>query len=403
MKTFVPYAAAALLSLSSLAGCDDDGAAPDPGPPPVYSYELQDAFPNLTFVRPVDIQNAFDGSDRLFVVEKQGLIRVFDNDAAVGATDTFLDISNRVRSSGSEQGLLGLAFHPDYRTNGYFFVYYTIASNENRLSRFQVSGGNPDSADPSSEAVLLEFPKAGSATNHNGGQVAFGDDGYLYVSVGDGGGGGDPDDNGQDLTTLLGSILRLDVDSQALGNYGIPITNPFAINVKGYRPEIYAYGLRNTWRFSFDPVTGWLWAGDVGQGNWEEINVVEVGGNYGWDCYEGAHEYTTKALCDTLRVNIDPIYEYDHSDGNVSVTGGHVYRGPKLSSLTGVYVFADYSSGRIWGITYDGQNVSPASDLFDAAFRISTFGVDEANELYLCEYSTGGSPTRIYKLKQIAD
>jgi glucose/arabinose dehydrogenase len=403
MRAFLAFAAVTSLILTVMGGCDDDGAAPGPGPAPNYSYELQEAFPNLRFVRPVDIQNAGDGSDRLFVVEKRGIVRLFANEDSVASTKTFLDISGKVKSSGSEQGLLGLAFHPNYRTNGYFFVYYTIASNENRLSRFQVSAGNPDSTDQSSEAVLLEFPKAGANTNHNGGQIAFGEDGYLYVSVGDGGGGGDPDDNGQDLTTLLGAILRLDVDSQALGNYGIPPTNPFAFSIKNYRPEIYAYGLRNTWRFSFDPVTDWLWAGDVGQGTWEEINVIEMGGNYGWDCYEGAHELASKPLCDTLQVNIDPIHEYAHADGNVSVTGGRVYRGPSLSSLVGVYVFADYNSGRIWTIRYDGSDVSPADLLLDAPFRVSAFGVDEAKELYLCEYSTGGSETQLYKLKQVAD
>jgi len=404
MRALLAFAAVTLLLLTAAGGCDDDGAAPAPGPTPNYSYELQEAFPSLSFVRPVDIQNAGDGSDRLFVVEKRGIVRLFANEGTVASTKTFLDISGRVKSSGSEQGLLGLAFHPDYRTNGYFFVYYTIASNENRLSRFQVSAGNPDSTDQSSEAVLLEFPKYETFTNHTGGQIAFGQDGYLYVSVGDGGSGGDPDDNGQDLTTLLGAILRLDVDSQSLGNYGIPITNPFAVsNNQGYRPEIYAYGMRNVWRFSFDPVTGWLWAADVGQAEWEEINIVEIGGNYGWDCYEGTHEFTTKPLCDTLQVNIDPIFEYGHGAGDVSVTGGHVYRGPTLSSLVGDYVFADYNSGRIWGISYDGSNVSPADLLLDAPFRVSTFGVDEANELYLFEYSTGGSETQLYKLKQVAD
>jgi glucose/arabinose dehydrogenase len=384
------------------AGCDDDGSAPPPGPAPDYSYELEQAFPKLTFASPVDIQNAGDGTDRLFVVEKQGIIRVFANDDTATTTAAFLDISGRVKSSGSEQGLLGLAFHPDYSTNGTFFVYYTIDTDENRLSRFQVSAGDPDAADPTSETVLLELPKAGTNRNHNGGQVVFGGDGYLYVSVGDGGGGGDPDNNAQDLTTLLGAILRLDVDSNALGNYGIPPTNPFAFSSNEYRPEIYAYGLRNTWRFSFDPATGWLWAGDVGQGIWEEIDIVASGGNYGWDCYEGAAVYASNnnPVCDTLRVNIDPIYQYQHTAEDVSVTGGHVYRGPSLTSLVGVYVFADYNSGRLWGLTYDGTNVSFLGELLDAPFRISTFGVDEANELYLCEYSGNG---RVYKLKQVAE
>jgi glucose/arabinose dehydrogenase len=377
------------------------GGCEKPSSPPSYSYRLQAAFPNLTFVQPVDVQNAGDGTNRLFVVEKPGVVKVFPNDQAVASAKTFLDIAAKVVSGGLEQGLLGLAFHPDFETNGYFFVYYTIAGNDNRLSRFQVSAGNPDSADAGTEAVLLEFAK--TAANHNGGQLAFGPDGYLYVGVGDGGGAGDPDENGQDLTTLLGTMLRLDVDSQDLGNYGIPSTNPFGFSIHGYRPEIYAYGLRNPWRFSFDPATGWLWAGDVGQSLWEEIDIIEIGGNYGWNCYEGTHVYATSLLCDTLAVQIDPIYEYPHGAGNVSVTGGHVYRGPTVSSLTGTYVFADYNSGRIWGIRYDIAGVTPAFELLDSDYKISAFGVDEASELYVCDIDAAGSPTHIYRLIRVAD
>lgn len=402
MRASVALTILAILIIPVFGGCDENGAPQTPDPPIDYSYELEVAFTNLTFVQPVDVQNAGDNTDRLFVVERRGVITVFANDQAVASTETFLDISSKVETGNIEQGLLGLAFHPDYETNGYFFVYYTIdGGNTNRLARYNVSAGDADIADPGSEAVLLEFAKP--YRNHNGGQIVFGSDGYLYVAVGDGGGGGDPDDNGQDLTTLLGSILRLDVNSQSLGNYGIPLTNPFALNTKGYRAEIYAYGLRNPWRFSIDASTGWLWAGDVGQGAWEEIDIIEIGGNYGWDCYEGTHQYTTKPLCDTLSVQIDPIYEYPHSMGNISVTGGHVYRGPTMSSLTGVYIFADYSSGRIWGIGYNGTEVTPVVGLLDSDYMISAFGVDEDNELYVCDFSPSGAQTRIYKLKQVAE
>lgn len=403
MKTTIALLAAIVIALSLVTGCDDDSFAPAN-----YTYKLVAAYPALTFAQPVDFQNAGDGSDRVFVVERHGIIKVFENDAAVTEAKTFLDVSGVVQSGGLEQGLLGLAFHPDYVTNGRFFVYYTVAGGDNRLSRFEVSAANPDSTDQSTETVLMTFTK--TAGNHNGGQIAFGPDGFLYVAVGDGGGAGDPDDNAQDLTNVFGAILRLDVDSNALGNYGIPDTNPFALNINGYRPEIYAYGLRNPWRFSFDPVTGWLYAGDVGQGTWEEIDIINIGGNYGWDCFEGAHVYDADGtdpgapspVCDTLKTAIDPIYEYIHADGNVSVTGGHVYRGPTVTSLEGVYVFADYNTGLIWGIEYDGTGVSPVIDIADCPVRLSSFGVDEANELYVCGYD-GVLPTRIYKLEQTAE
>jgi glucose/arabinose dehydrogenase len=328
---------------------------------------------------------------------------VFDNDPAVQNAKTFLDISSRV-TSGGERGLLGLAFHPDYETNGYFFIYYSPdPGTTTRLARFQVSAANPDSANDGSEVVLLDIPQ--QYGNHNGGQLAFDPDGYLCIAVGDEGSFGDPNDNAQDLTDLHGSILRVDVDSQALGNYGIPSSNPFAVNIKGYRPEIYAYGLRNPWRFSFDPVNGRLWAGDVGQNLWEEIDVIIRGGNYGWDCREGMHDYDASRqspVCDTVSTAIDPVHEYPRGGGG-SVTGGHVYRGPMVSSLRGVYIFADYISGQIWGLEYDGQQATSVTELIDTNFRISSFGVDENNELYFCAYDFNGGPSQIYMLKQVAE
>jgi glucose/arabinose dehydrogenase len=403
MKASIAPTLLVLPILAVMMGCDDGDAPPPAGPPPNYAYEVVAAFPNLNFVRPVDIQHAGDGSDRLFVVEQRGVISVFDNDPAVQSAKTFLDISGRV-TSGGERGLLGLAFHPDYETNGYFFIYYSPApGTTTRLARYQVSAANPDSADDGSEAVLLDIPQ--DYRNHNGGQLAFDPDGYLCIGVGDEGSAGDPKDNAQDLTDIHGAVLRVDVDSNALGNYGIPPTNPFALNIKGYRPEIYAYGLRNPWRFSFDPVTGLMWLGDVGQSAWEEIDIIVSGGNYGWDCREGMHEYNPSeqsAVCDTVSNAIEPVHEYPRG-ANASVTGGHVYRGPTVTSLRGVYVFGDYISGQIWGLEYNGQTVTSVADLIDTDFRISSFGVDQDNELYICAYDFQGGNTQIYKLVQVAE
>jgi glucose/arabinose dehydrogenase len=381
-----------LLVLAILISCGDDDPVqqPDSGS---GSVSLDPAYPNLSFVAPVDIQNAGDGSDRLFVVEQGGRINVFANVDTVLAAKTFLDITSRVVMSG-ERGLLGLAFHPAYPSNGYFFVYYSPNSADvTRLSRFQVTG-DPDAADAGSEVILLDI--AQEFSNHNGGQIAFGPDGYLYIGVGDEGGSGDPNDNAQDLTTLNGSILRIDVDSQGMGNYGIPPTNPFAINTKNYRPEIFAYGLRNPWRFSFDDANGRLWVGDVGQNAWEEIDIVEIGRNYGWDCREAAHPFDParrSAVCDTVKGLIDPVWEYAQTSVDRSVTGGHVYRGSSVPVLAGVYVYADYMSGRVWGLNYDGATVTSNVELFEMSFTISSFGVDEAGELYLCGYNVG----KIYK------
>jgi len=389
--------------LLAAAGCDDDGTTSSGGSgdtdPPDYNYSLFNTFPDLSFVEPVDLQHSGDQTGRLFVVEQAGLIKVFVNAITTQTAKTFLDISSRT-VSGGERGLLGLAFHPDYETNGYFYVYYTPNSSDvTRVARYTVSGGDPDLADAGSEVVVLDIPQ--DEANHNGGQLGFDPDGYLCISVGDGGGRGDPNDNAQDLTNLLGTILRIDVDSQSLGNYGIPSTNPFALNTKGYRPEIYAFGLRNPWRFSFDPATDRLWVGDVGQDAWEEIDVVTSGGNYGWDCFEGTHVYNPLAqspACDTLTVAIDPVHEYGHTAGNRSVAGGYVYRGPSLSSLVGSYLFADSYTGRIWAIDYDGSTATPAVEIIDSDLFIATFGVDETNELYICDRRGGN----IYRIQEIS-
>lgn len=372
--------------------CTDTG---DPsgseGEEPETSYRTIQAFPELSFTRPVDLQHPGDDRNLLFVVEQRGVISVFENDSSASSKSTFLDIQSRVDDDGNEEGLLGLAFHPDYENNGYFYVNYT-ASNPDRtvISRFQVSGGSQ--ADAGSELEILTFEQPYS--NHNGGQVAFGPDGYLYIAVGDGGAGGDPQGNGQDRSTLLGSILRIDVNSQEDGNnYSIPPDNPFAGNSEGYREEIYAYGLRNPWRFSFDPENGRLWTGDVGQNAYEEVDIIENGGNYGWNVMEGNHCYEPSEGCDRSGLEI-PILEYGRGEG-VSITGGFVYRGPTVESLTGQYIYADYGSGTIWALEHSDLDNPENSVVVDADLPIASFGVDQNNELYICAFDG-----KIYRLDE---
>lgn len=353
--------------------------------------ELEVAFPNLSFVRPVDLQHPGDGSNRLFVVEQRGIIWVFENQTGVTVKKKFLDIQDRVDDSGNEMGLLGLAFHPDFETNGLFFVDYTAGNPRHTVvSRFQVSTTNPDSADKNSELILLTVNQPYS--NHNGGQIAFGPDGYLYISLGDGGLAGDPQNNGQNRATLLGSLLRIDVNTTSGNlNYGIPADNPFVGNTNGWREEIFAYGLRNMWRFSFDPETGWLWGADVGQDAWEEIDLIRKGKNYGWRIMEGLHCFNPPSNCDTTGLEM-PIWEYSHSQGQ-SITGGFVYRGPSVPELTGKYVYADFVNGRIWALTYDGTSASNQL-LMDTNLNIASFGVDAQNELYICAFDG-----KIYRFK----
>lgn len=345
--------------------------------------ELQNAFPTLNFDRPVDLQFPTDGTNRLFVLEQEGLISVFENDRNVATSTVFLDIRDKVQDSGNEEGLLGLAFHPDYQNNGYFYVDYT-ADNPDRtvIARYQVSQANPDSAIKESEFVILEVGQPFS--NHNAGQIVFGSDGYLYITMGDGGSGGDPQGNGQNLGTLLGSILRIDVNqTQGDLNYAIPPDNPFVANQREFREEIYAYGLRNPWRISFDPETGWLWAADVGQNQYEEIDIIESGKNYGWNIMEGFHCYNA-ANCDTTDLTL-PIWEYSHSVGQ-SITGGYVYRGTRLPDLVGKYIYADFVSGRIWALEYDGTGEPANSLLMNSNLQIAAFGLDRDNELYMCAF-----------------
>ena len=349
----------------------------DENPPPGNdSLFIEDAFSQLQFIRPVDLQHAGDAN--LYVVEQRGVIQLFENNPSVSTKKTFLDIQDRVNDQENEQGLLGLAFHPDYNSNDFFYVNYTSNNNTTRISRFQVNPSNRDQALPASELILLEFDQPFG--NHNGGQLLFASDGYLYIAVGDGGSGGDPLNHGQTRSTLLGSILRIDVDrNQGGNNYGIPADNPFANNQQGFREEIYAYGLRNPWRMSFDPVSAQLWAADVGQGDFEEIDIITNGGNYGWKVVEGPDCFRS-SNCDQSEFT-SPYFHYSHDNGDLSITGGVVYRG-SINSLEGRYIYADYVSGRIWALdtsTPDNQL------LFNTNHRISSFGVDHIGELYFCD------------------
>jgi glucose/arabinose dehydrogenase len=338
--------------------------------------------------RPVAMAHAGDGSGRLFIVEQPGRIRVFDG-AQVRSTP-FLDVQSLVACCG-ERGLLSLAFHPQYATNGAFYIYYTNLDGDVVIARYRVSS-DPHIADPASAAVLLTIPHPGQS-NHNGGQLAFGPDGRLYVSVGDGGGGGDPDDNGQDRGVLLGKVLRLAVDGGS--NYTVPPDNPF-VSTPGARSEIWAYGLRNPWRITFDRRTGDLFIGDVGQSSREEIDFESrgfSGRNYGWVRMEGSLCYRPSSGCNDGTLTL-PVLEYDHSLG-CSVTGGYRYRGRSAPGFDGVYFFGDYCSGRVWGGVQDGAGGWSATQLVDTPHNISSFGEDGNGELYLLAL---GSPGTLYRL-----
>lgn len=333
---------------------------------------------------PTDLSSAPDDSGRLFFLEQPGVIRIYKAGALLPTP--FLDISDKVKSSGNEQGLLGIAFHPDFAQNGFFYVHYTGLQGigDSVISRFQVTADNPDQADPQSEKVLLTVGQP--YENHNGGQLAFGPDGYLYIGLGDGGSANDPRGNGSSLETLLGKILRIDVNSG--DPYAIPADNPFANG--GGRPEIWAYGLRNPWRFSFDSATGDLWIADVGQNQWEEINFLASGSpggaHFGWNFFEGTHPFKGNPPPDVQLLS--PIYEYQHSEG-CSVTGGYAYRGKDLPEFFGIYLFGDFCSGRIWGSLRDGSGNFQTQELFSSGFSITSFGEDRNGEIYLMDRPSG--------------
>jgi glucose/arabinose dehydrogenase len=325
------------------------------------------------FTRPVVVANA--GDDRLFVVEQRGVIWIVQD--GIRSTEPFLDIRSRVVDRGNEQGLLGLAFHPRYTENGYFYLDYTGTGGATHIARYQVIG-DPNRADASRETLLLRIDQP--YANHNGGVLAFGPDGHLFIGVGDGGSAGDPQGNAQRLDTLLGKILRVDVDGGE--PYAVPAGNPFSGG--GGQPEIWAYGLRNPWRIAFDPLSGDLYIGDVGQGSMEEIDFQPAdaagGRNYGWNLREGTLAYAGSPAPEM----IEPVAEYDHSKG-CSVTGGVVIRDQRLPDWSGVYLYGDFCTGRIWGLRADGRGGWLHADLWQTSFNISSFGVDATGRVYLSD------------------
>lgn len=349
---------------------------PNPTPPPSLADPAGYSWAVVAegFNRPLLVTHAGDGSGRVFVVEQDGRIRVIQGGATL--PEPFLDIDERVGSESNEQGLLGLAFHPDYEQNGFFYVDYTDVRGDTVVSRFQVSQ-DANIADAASEQVLLQVDQP--YPNHNGGYVEFGPDGYLYIGLGDGGSQGDPHGNAQSLETLLGKILRIDVSSGS--PYAIPPDNPFANG--GGLPEIWALGLRNPWRFSFDRATRDLHVADVGQNQWEEVNFLPgdiVGGaNFGWNYFEGNHEYEVGGPENFLF----PVAEYSHAEGGCSITGGYVYRGAALPAWNGVYFYADYCSGIVWGLVQHADGAWESRVLYETGLLITSFGLDEASELYL--------------------
>lgn len=338
---------------------------------------------------PVAITHA--GDSRLFITLQRGRVVIWDGTRILPGP--FLDIRSLVFCGNGggcgERGLLSLAFHPRYAENGRFFVYYTDREGDLVIARYRVSADR-DRADPASAAILLEIPHQ-QFSNHNGGQLQFGPDGYLYAGTGDGGSGGDPFNNAQNTTSLLGKLLRLDVDGDA---YTVPASNPFAAG--GGRGEIWAFGLRNPWRFSFDRVNGDLWIADVGQGDWEEIDYQRAssrgGENYGWRRMEGTHCFNPSTGCADASLTL-PVIEYGHSAGACSVTGGYRYRGPQNQRLQGMYIYGDYCNGRIWGAVLRTDGSWAPQDLVDTSLNISSFGEDVTGELYVAAH--GGAIFRL--------
>jgi glucose/arabinose dehydrogenase len=349
--------------------------------------ELENAFPNLSFDRMVHLADPGDGTGRLWVVLQPGTVEVFPNDTAASSSEVFLDITARVSDVGLEEGLLGLAFDPGYAANGYFYVYYSAANPRRSLvSRFSMSSDDPDRADPESELVILEVMQPFST--HNGGTLAFGADGYLYIGLGDGGSGGDPLGHGQNTASFLGSFLRIDVSgASSQERYRIPSDNPFVGAGGGVREEIWAYGFRNPWKFSFDPVTDELWAGDVGQDSYEEIDIIKGGRNYGWNVMEGLHCFPPGESCDQTGLE-PPVFEYSTPSESCAIIGGHVYRGPRLPDLVGAYIYTDYCSGRIWGLRYNGSTVTDHAVLATTDPFTTALSVDSDGRLFILSSDT---------------
>ena len=382
------------ISLCLLITCGgSDSSSPqgvvDPGPPPVPAPPALPAPPQLalaSFVtgvtNPLGMEQPDDASGRLFVVEQQGVIRIIQNGSLLATP--FLDITSKVYFSG-ESGLVGVTFHPGYAQSGLFYVNYVRMVNSQRqsiIAEYKVSSTDPNQADPASERILLTVDQP-PFDNHKAGQLAFGPDGFLYFGLGDGGGGGDPFGNGQNTQVLLGKLMRIDVNSTS-GSlpYAIPADNPFVAG--GGRPEIWAYGLRNPWRFSFDGPSGRLFLADVGQDAWEEVDLIQKGGNYGWNTMEASHCFNPPSGCNTAGL-ILPITEYSHSEGN-AVIGGFVYHSSGIPALHGVYVFGDFGTGKIWGLQ-ETSGTWTRTLLASTGKNISAFGRDQNGELYAVDYA----------------
>lgn len=352
-------------------------------------YEVENAFPGV-FVPNILGLTAPEGSPYVYLTSQNGQIYRIDTRENEPDRVLWLDIED-ILVSGGERGLLGLAFHPDFANNGQFFVNYTAPSPlRTVVSRFEVTDpAAPEHistlGDPDSEEILLEFNQPFS--NHNGGHIAFGPDGYLYIASGDGGSGGDPQNNAQNPQNLLGAMLRIDVNTEA--GYEIPSDNPYFDSESG-RDEVFAIGLRNPWRFSFDRERGDLWVADVGQNAWEAIHIVENGKNYGWKIIEGSHCFPMESLCIVDGLEF-PVFEYNHDNGDRSITGGYVYRGSELSTLQGKYIYGDFISGRVWALDYDhdSDDVISNTELMNNPFNISAFGEDASGEIYILGYGNG--------------
>ena len=350
---------------------------PEPVPVPLDQLTIGLELVTVGFIEPAGVASAGDGSNRIFVLELPGRIRIVRDGELVGTP--FLDIVDRVGSDATERGLLGLAFHPDYVRNGRFFVNYTNRDGHTVISQFTVTT-NPDIADPASEKLILFVEQP--ASNHNGGHLAFGPDGFLWIGLGDGGGAGDQFQNAQNPGTLLGSMLRIDIDGA--DPYGVPESNPF-INNPDARNEVWAIGLRNPWRYSFDRLTGDLYIADVGQGGSEEVHFTPATStgteNYGWPIIEGSFCYQSDSC--NIEGLVRPVAEYDHAGGNCAVTGGYVYRGTLSPGLWGTYVYADYCSGRFWGLRVTEEGVENRFFFQRAGALFSSFGEDEQGEIYI--------------------
>jgi glucose/arabinose dehydrogenase len=380
MRVLYRPALLCLLSLLAISACSGAPNSPAPLDEPhdiqneFRSIELRPIVASYEFDKPVGLVHRTDRPEFVHIIEQPGRIQSVNIDEPGDKPSLVLDLTDRVHHDGNEQGLLGLAYHPERPTEAY--VNYTTATHT-VIARYEAYPDRPELLDPESEQVLLAFEQP--YPNHNGGQLAFGPDGYLYIASGDGGSGGDPHNNSQNLQSLLGKILRIDVDRTQDGRtYAIPGDNPF---IGEGAPEIYAYGLRNPWRFSFDAATGMLWVADVGQQRFEEINIVERGGNYGWRIQEGDACYDPAEGCNTQGLE-QPVYSYGRELG-VSITGGYLYRGDELPELAGWYVYADYGTGTVWALKEQDGEVRNKT-LLQADMNITSFGTDASGEMYLC-------------------